>query len=140
MKKSILLLFIVLLSISCKQTQKVDLIVTNAQTYTVNSNFDVIESFAIKDGKFVAVGSTEEITNNYTSTQIVDAKNAPIYPGFIDAHCHFYGLGLQQQKVNLVGTQSYEEVLHRLVEEMISPDAFEQCTIISGYIAGKLQM
>ncbi|MGG8495479.1 amidohydrolase [Tenacibaculum sp. TC6] len=116
MKKSILLLFIVLLSISCKQTQKVDLIVTNAQTYTVNSNFNVAESFAIKDGKFVAVGSTEEITNNYTSTQIIDAKNAPIYPGFIDAHCHFYGLGLQQQKVNLVGTQSYEEVLQRLVD------------------------
>ena len=52
----------------------------------------------------------------FTATQIVDADGKTIVPGFIDAHCHFYGLGLNQQVVDLVGTKSYEEVLQRVQE------------------------
>jgi len=38
-----------------------------------------------------------------------------IVPGFIDAHAHFYRMGLQQQKVDLTGTSSFDEVLDRIV-------------------------
>lgn len=115
MKKLLLLFVISIAVVSCKQQEKVDLIVANANVYTVNSNFDKAESFAIKDGKFIAIGTNKEIQDKYTSSKIIDAKNKAIYPGFIDGHCHFYGLGLQQQKVNLVGTKSYDEVLLKLV-------------------------
>ncbi|WP_422090399.1 amidohydrolase [Tenacibaculum ovolyticum] len=116
MKKIVLLVVCVSLFISCKTQEKADVIVINANTYTVNSNFDKAESFAIKNGKFIAIGSNKEIKARYAALKTVDAKNNPIYPGFIDGHCHFYGLGLQQQKVNLVGTKSYDEVLQKLVE------------------------
>lgn len=116
MKKTILQLLITTLIISCNRKEKADLIITNSNTYTVNKNFDKVESFAIKDGKFIAVGTNTEIQEKYTSTNTINAKNKPIYPGFIDAHCHFYGLGLQQQKVNLVGTKSYDEVLQKLID------------------------
>ncbi|WP_435261977.1 amidohydrolase [Tenacibaculum sp. nBUS_03] len=116
MKKTILQLLITTLIISCNRKEKADLIITNSITYTVNKDFDKVESFAIKDGKFVAVGTNTEIQEKYSSTNIINAKNKPIYPGFIDAHCHFYGLGLQQQKVNLVGTKSYDEVLQKLID------------------------
>ncbi len=111
------LIFILLCSsfLACQQTEQVDLIVHNATIYTVNENFETAQSIAIKDGKFVAVGSDKEIQAKYKATETINAENKPIFPGFIDAHCHFFGLGLQQQKVDLTGTQSYDEVLERIV-------------------------
>ena len=114
MKKIIFSLSILVLLASCKQ-QEVDLIVTNASIYTVDSNFSKAEAFAIKDGKFIAVGSSSEITTKYASKETIDAQGETIVPGLIDAHCHFYRMGLQQQKVSLEGTKSYDEVLERLV-------------------------
>lgn len=114
MKKLIYFLVIIALLASCKQ-EKADLIVTNANVYTVDGNFSNAEAFAIKDGKFVAVGTVADIKAKYTSKEIIDAKGQTIVPGLIDAHCHFFGLGLQQQKVDLTGTTSYDDVLQRLV-------------------------
>lgn len=93
---------------------KVDLVLKNGVVYSVNKNFDVFESFAIKDGKFVAVGTNEFIAENYDANEIINAKGKAVFPGFIDAHCHFYGLGMTMQQVNLVGTQSEEEMLDRI--------------------------
>ncbi len=115
MKKIILSLGIIAAFISCQQQEKADFIVINANAYTVNNNFDKAESFAVKDGKFIAVGTNDEIQSNYTSLKTVDAKNQTVVPGLIDAHCHFFGLGLSLQKVDLRGTKSYDEILEKLV-------------------------
>ncbi|TXD46663.1 amidohydrolase [Polaribacter sp. IC073] len=114
MNKILLYSTIILSLLSCSK-EKVDLIVINANTYTVNNNFDKAEAFAVKNGVFVAVGKNEEITGKYNATSTVDANKQTIVPGLIDAHCHFYGMGMQQQKVSLEGTKSYDEVLERLV-------------------------
>ena len=110
-------LIIVLLIVSCSQPKtEVDLIVTNAKIYTVNSDFEITEAFAIKDGKFVEVGSTSDIENKYAAIQKIDANGQAILPGFIDAHCHFYGLGLNQLRVNLVGTTSFDDMMKKVVD------------------------
>tara|TARA_B100000787_G_scaffold170137_1_gene164265 strand:+ start:12710 stop:14320 length:1611 start_codon:yes stop_codon:yes gene_type:complete len=114
MKKIIYSLSLIVLLSACKQ-QQVDLIITNATVYTVDQKFSKAEAFAIKDGKFIAVGSTSEITSKYSSLETIDVHGEAIVPGLIDAHCHFYRMGLQQQKVSLEGTKSYDEVLERLV-------------------------
>jgi predicted amidohydrolase YtcJ len=114
MRKLILFFSISLFIISCKQ-ETADMIVINSNAYTVNDSFDLVEAFAIKDGKFIAAGTNKEILNKYSTTNTLDAKNQTIVPGLIDAHCHFYGLGLQQQKVDLRGTKSYDEVLEKLI-------------------------
>tara|TARA_R110002126_G_scaffold277560_1_gene423464 strand:- start:17401 stop:19014 length:1614 start_codon:yes stop_codon:yes gene_type:complete len=113
MKKSLLILLSSIALISCGQEQ-VDLIVYNSKTYTVNELFQEAEAFAIKDGKFVAIGSDEEILDNYKALDTINAQEKTIVPGLIDAHCHFYRMGLQQQKVSLEGTKSYNEVIKRL--------------------------
>jgi predicted amidohydrolase YtcJ len=113
MKNLITILFISLAFISCQQ-EKVDLIVTNANIYTVDDNFSKAEAFAVKDGKFVAVGTAAEITNKYTSDETLDAKGQTLVPGLIDAHCHFFRFGLQQQKISLEGTESYDEVIQKI--------------------------
>lgn len=113
-----LLLFIVitlaLLFSSCTETEPVDLIVHNAKIYTVNPLFETAEAMVIKDGKIIAIGAEHEIMNRYYSPNTLDAKKRPIYPGFIDAHCHFVGYSENLKQVDLVGTKSFEEVLERV--------------------------
>ena len=102
---------------SCQQErQQVDSIVINANVYTVNSAFDKTEAFAVKDGKFVAIGSSQDIQNEFEAEHVIDAQGQTILPGFIDAHCHFLGLGYNQQAVDLVGTTSFEEVVKRVID------------------------
>ena len=114
MRKLFYLLLVTITFFSCQQ-EKVYLIVTNANVYTVDDSFGNAEAFAVKDGKFVAVGSTSEITSKYTASETLDAQGQTIVPGLIDAHCHFFRFGQTLQRVALEGTQSYDEVLERLV-------------------------
>jgi len=114
MRKLVLTLSIIGLFSSCKQQEKADFIVINANAYTVNNNFDKAESFAVKDGKFIAVGTNAEIQKNYAPLKTIDAENQTIVPGLIDAHCHFFGLGLSLQKIDLRDTKSYDEILEKL--------------------------
>lgn len=112
--KRILLLCALILG-SCEPVkEQVDLVVINANVYTVDDAFSKVESFAVKEGKFVAIGSTEEISEKYTATQFIDAEGKTIVPGLIDAHCHFYRLGIDQQELDLVGTVSYEDILEKV--------------------------
>ncbi|WP_073242815.1 amidohydrolase [Maribacter aquivivus] len=112
--KKLLPILLVLLSGCELMKEKVDLVIVNAKVYTVDNSFSEAQAFAVQDGKFIAVGTTEEIRDIYTSDQLIDADGRAITPGLIDAHCHFYGLGLTQQIVDLVGTTSFEEVLERV--------------------------
>lgn len=99
---------------SCNMKTKVDLIVHNAVVYTVNQDTAIAQAFAVKDHKIVAVGTDKTILSQYEAGDVVDAKNGPVYPGFIDAHCHFYFYGQSLQTADLVGTKSWDEVLGRL--------------------------
>ncbi|MEM9362015.1 MAG: amidohydrolase [Bacteroidota bacterium] len=116
MKQSIGFLLIFLFLFGCSTKEEVDLIVFNANIYTVDSGFSKASSIAIKDGKFVVVSAKSDIREGYFANQEIDAKGKTILPGLIDAHCHFYGLGLNQQVVDLVGTKSYDEVLQRVTD------------------------
>ena len=107
---------ILLTMLSCKPPkEQVDLIVHNAFVYTVDEAFSTQQAFAVKDGKFVAVGSNNAILENFDAENIIDAGQKPVYPGFYDAHCHFYGYGTNLiKRADLVGTNSFEEVIIRL--------------------------
>lgn len=113
------LLFVALLCgivSSCEQKLEADLLVINAKIYTVDDNFSTAEAFAVKDGKFVAVGTTAEMQEKYKAGETLDAEGKAIFPGLIDAHAHFYGLGMQLQRVDLTETNSFEEVVARITE------------------------
>ncbi|MCD4680607.1 MAG: amidohydrolase [Bacteroidales bacterium] len=120
MKRYIILLYILMFVFfqSCRDKQQhADLVIHNAKVYTVNDDFSIAESFAIKDGFFIEVGTDEEILNKYSANEFIDLDGMAVYPGFIDAHCHFYyyGLGLQRD-VDLVGTKSFKDVIELLKE------------------------
>src|SRR5215472_14987457 len=69
-----------------------DLVVFNARVYTVDSRAPRAEAFAVKAGRFTAVGSTEDLKALISKgTQTFDAKQMTIVPGFIDCHNHAPG-------------------------------------------------
>ena len=108
---------------ACHPKEQADFILHNAKIYTVDENFSMAEAFAVKDGKFIAVGSNEEILNHYKAPEIQDAEGKTVYPGFMDGHCHFVSYGEQLVRwCNLKGCQSFEEVIDRLkVHDSLHP-------------------
>lgn len=110
--KGLIFLSIILIFMnSCSQKNSADLIVINASVYTIDEEFSKKESFAVIDGKIVAIGNTAEILKNYNSEKIMDATGKFIYPGFNDAHCHFKGYGINlMQYADLRGTESPEDI------------------------------
>jgi predicted amidohydrolase YtcJ len=109
----LIVLLLLLISIGCGE--RVDLLVHNAQVYTVNDNFDKVSAFAVKNGKFVAVGG-EELLEKYKPANTVDAQGLSIYPGFIDAHSHLLELGLNQFKADLKNSLGMNHVVQKLKE------------------------
>jgi hypothetical protein len=80
----------------------------------VDKAFGKATSMAVSDGKIIEIGSDDEISNAFDSNNIIQAKGKFIYPGLIDAHCHFYSFGLSLQEVDLRGTKSMEDVVARI--------------------------
>ena len=106
---------ILILMTSCNPKTPVDLIVHNANIYTVDNDFSKAQAFAVKDGKFVAVGDEEQILRQYTAEETIDAQGDAVYPGFMDGHCHFTGYGENLVRwADLKGCRSFDEVIERL--------------------------
>ncbi|MCY4160759.1 MAG: amidohydrolase [Flavobacteriaceae bacterium] len=98
--------------LSCSNS--VDTIIHGATIYTVDENNKIAQAMAIDDGVIVAVGTDDEILNEYHARGVLDAKGLPIYPGFIDSHAHFLALGLLQNQIDLTNTKSFDEIIGML--------------------------
>jgi predicted amidohydrolase YtcJ len=108
---------LILLMTGCTNEKKeADLILTNGKVYTVDAEFSMAEAIAIRDHRIIAVGSSEEIGKNYRSDQVRDLEGACVYPGWIDAHCHFFGYGINLKAVDVAGTGSVEEIIEMVKE------------------------
>ena len=114
MRKNIfyILLAILINNLGCTK-KNADLVVINAKIYTADDNNFIAKSIAINKGKILEV-SDKNLNDIYQTNEILDAKDKAILPGLIDSHCHFYNLGLDQQVVDLRGTNSFEEIIDRL--------------------------
>ncbi|HOB25281.1 MAG TPA: amidohydrolase family protein [Kaistella sp.] len=107
---------ILLFSVFISAQKNADLIIQNAKIYTVNNNFDVAEAMAISEGKILAVGKNAEILKKFKSKNIQNLQGKTVFPGFIDAHCHFTGYATDKWKCELWGTKSWDEVISRITE------------------------
>ena len=116
MKQLIFLVSVfVLILHSCtnKEAETADTIYINGKIYTVNETQPWVEAVAIKDGKFIKMGSSAEVEAlTGGSTKIVDLKGQFVMPGVFDLHAHpfitpWYG----DMNLQLVGADSKEKIL-----------------------------
>ena len=87
-----------------------DTVFTNGRIYTVDTQHPFVEAVAIKDGKFLAVGSAEEIESSIgKQTRVIDLGGAFAMPGFIDAHIHPAQPYLQEEGGALLFPESFDK-------------------------------
>jgi hypothetical protein len=69
-----------------------DLVVFNAEVYTIDPRLPKAQGFAIRDGRFIAVGRNDDVKGLIgPKTQTFDARRMTVVPGFIDSHNHAPG-------------------------------------------------
>lgn len=105
---------VLFLTWSCTRVEQVDSLLYNATFYTLDSLQPVASVIAINDGRIVAVGK-DDLLNRFEADDRIDLEGGFAYPGFIDAHCHFYQLGLNESRLSLLGTKSFDEVIERII-------------------------
>jgi predicted amidohydrolase YtcJ len=123
--------FAMLLSSCSEEKIKADLIIHHAKIYSVDSSFTVYEAMCISNGRVLELGSNKEILKKYEAKETTNAKGKFIFPGFIDAHCHFLGYGLGLQQVDLTGTKSFNEVLTKVVDFAKREKQFPEEAVLS---------
>ena len=71
-----------------------DTVYVNGRIVTVDKAFTIAQAVAVKDGKFVGVGTSDEM-RRYVSptTRVVDLKGRTVIPGLMDSHTHMIGAG-----------------------------------------------
>lgn len=70
-----------------------DLLVVNGKVLTVDAKFSTAEAVAIRDGLFVAVGSSADVQKlRGEKTRVIDAHGKSVLPGLIDSHVHALGV------------------------------------------------
>ncbi|HEY2151512.1 MAG TPA: amidohydrolase [Vicinamibacterales bacterium] len=95
-----------------------DLVVVNARVLTSDTALPRAEAFAVKNGRFVAVGSSSDVRNLATPrTTVIDAQRMTITPGFIDAHSHPSGVDeLYGVDTNLRTVREVQAAIRRKAE------------------------
>lgn len=114
MRNFIGLLFCSFLFIACTSSNEADMLLFNGKIYTVDSAFSTVEAVVVKDGKIIATGTSEELKKQFQAKEQIDLNRKYLFPGFIDAHAHFYRYGLGLRECDLVGSNSWDEILQRL--------------------------
>ena len=94
MKKTAFLIVAILLiglTAGYAQNQEIaDLVVNNGKIFTVADMNSFVQAVAVKDGKILAVGTSEALEKYIgQTTNVLDVGGKLVIPGFIDAHCHF---------------------------------------------------
>ena len=94
-----------------------DRVLTGGTVITVDANQAEGEAVAIKDGRILAVGSTEDIAAHIGgATEVFDLEGRVAMPGFIEGHGHFLGLGQALMILNLMPTRSFDEIVSMVAE------------------------
>lgn len=91
-----------------------DLILTGATIHTVDPHFTNAEAFAVRQGRFVRVGSLSDVMAlRGPHTRILNAAGKTVIPGLIDAHLHLMQVGLALHEVDVYHLSTFEEVVAR---------------------------
>jgi len=89
------------------------LLFTNANVHSLDERDTVHEAIAIDDNTIAAVGDRNDLATQFPDHREIDLGGADIYPGFVDAHAHIFGMGERLTKPRLEGL-SQEQIYRKL--------------------------
>jgi len=70
-----------------------DLVIVNAKILTVDERFSEAAALAVRDGRFVMVGSVDDVrTRIGRGTRVIEGRGRTVIPGLIDSHVHALGV------------------------------------------------
>jgi predicted amidohydrolase YtcJ len=96
-----------------------NLILLNGNIYTVNERQPQAQAVAVAKDHVIFVGSNEEAKKLATpQTRIVDLTGKTVVPGLTDSHCHIFGIGEREMRLNLEGTNTREDFLRKVKERV----------------------
>lgn len=113
--KAVIFLCLIITFASCGETP--DVIYTNGKIYTMNSGNAVVEAVAIKDGKILEMGSSEEITGKYKSEEVIDLKGATVLPGFTDSEGSIIEFSKNLNYINLSYVKNIEDIKNLVIQK-----------------------
>src|SRR5215831_3266416 len=118
--KTLLPLVLILAGFAVAQDKPAaDLIVTNANVWTVDHSRPTAQAVAVLGERIVAVGTASEVDAwRGPKTQVIDAGGKLLLPGFNDAHVHFVQGGAQLEQVQLTDAATPEEFAQRIAAHM----------------------
>jgi len=99
------------------RAEDADLLLTNGNVYTVTQKQPKAEAVAVKANRIIFVGSSDEAKKIHAA-KIIDLRGRTVVPGFTDSHCHIFGIGEREMRLNLEGTNSLEDFLARVKERI----------------------
>ncbi|HQR28975.1 MAG TPA: amidohydrolase [Anaeromyxobacteraceae bacterium] len=107
---------------------------------TMNDRQPSAEAVAVKGGKIVAVGSRRSVEKGQKGprTAMVDLRGRTMVPGFIDAHGHMWGAGVQAVAANLLpppdgGVRSIRDLQEQLRAWMTSSPIARDLGVVIGF-------
>jgi len=92
-----------------------DTIFINGNVYTVNEKQPRAEAVAVNRDRIIFVGSNDE-AKKFRSKKVVDLAGKTVVPGLTDSHCHIFGIGEREMKLNLADTNTLEDFLAKVKE------------------------
>ena len=118
-----------------QQLNRADLIVTNAKVAVMDAENTMAQSIAVKDGKVLATGSTEEILElKGDSTKVIDGKGRTLIPGLNDSHLHLTRGGrFFNAELRWDGVKSLKRALEMLKEQAARTPEGQWVRVIGGW-------
>jgi predicted amidohydrolase YtcJ len=112
-----------------------DLLVTHAKVHTMDERRPTATAFAVRDGRFVAVGDAAALAEwRGPQTRVIDAGGATVIPGLNDSHAHavrggrFWNLELRWD-----GVDSLAAGLQMIREQAARTPAGQWVRVIGGW-------
>ncbi|MFZ2029801.1 MAG: amidohydrolase [Vitreimonas sp.] len=93
-----------------------DIILHGGPIYTGAANAPRVEAVRIRGQRIVFVGALSEARNGAAGARMIDLRGATAFPGFVDAHVHLGGVGMQAMRLDLVGTPSIAAMRQSLAD------------------------
>jgi predicted amidohydrolase YtcJ len=112
-----------------------DVIVFNGRVSTQDERSPFASAAAIKDGRFVAVGSDKDVmAHRGSSTEMIDVGGRTVIPGLIDSHMHPIRGGLNyNMELRWDGVPSLADALRMLKEQAARTPAPQWVRIVGGW-------